>query len=73
MKSHPEIIAVDINDPEYYNLQIDLQGICIVTLVDSEGAVVDGKPELGVHKYKNLSLIFDSVDAINKFQVDPAN
>jgi len=20
MKSHPEIIAVDINDPEYYNL-----------------------------------------------------
>lgn len=44
-----------------------------MTLVDSEGAVIDGKPELGVHKFKNLSLIFDSVDAITKFYADPAN
>lgn len=73
IKMHPDIITIDINDPEYYNLYIDLQGICIVTLVDNDGAVIDGKPELGVHKYKNLSLIFDSSESIAKFYSDPDN
>jgi len=46
---------------------IDLQGVCAVSLVELDGVVLDGRPDLGVFKYNNHTLIFDSVEAIVKF------
>lgn len=62
-----EIQKIDINSEEYFNAYIDLQGLCAVSLVELDGVVLEGKPELGVYKYKNHTLIFDSVENIIKF------
>jgi len=58
-------------DEGFLQLGLDMQGFCLVTLIDRTGLCVSGNPQLGVVKYKELTLCFATVAAMKKFIAEP--
>jgi hypothetical protein len=63
------------DDEGFLQLGLDMQGFCVVTLVDRAGLCVSGNPQLGVVKFKyqetELALCFSTVGAMKKFIAEP--
>merc|ERR1719281_1890066 len=62
---------INPEDEGFLQLGLDMQGFCLVTLIDRTGLCVSGNPQLGVVKYKHqeteLALCFATVAAMKKF------
>lgn len=55
------------NTPEFLQTPLDLAGFSIVSLVDQDGLLLNGKHNLGVFKYEDYMLVFHSHKEIRKF------
>lgn len=56
------------NTPEFMQTSLDLAGFSVVSLVDHDGLLVNGKHNLGVFQYQDTNmLIFHSHDEIKRF------
>lgn len=57
--------------PEFMQLPLEYQGFCSWTIVERQGLLLPGKPELGVIRYKNRFYVFAQDAAATSFIDDP--
>ncbi|CAM9199753.1 unnamed protein product, partial [Discosporangium mesarthrocarpum] len=57
--------------PEFMQLPLEYQGFCPWTIVNRQGLLLPGKPELGVVRYKNAYFVFAHRVAITTFLDHP--
>ena len=57
--------------PEFLQIPLDILGFCLVTLVDHEGLLIQGKHSFGVFKYREESFVFRSIEEAKKFIKNP--
>lgn len=57
--------------PEFLQIPVDIQGFCLVTLVQNKGLLLQGEHNFGVFRYKDENFIFKSIFEAKKFIDDP--
>lgn len=61
------------NTPEFLQTPLDFAGFSLVSLVDHEGFLANGRHELGVFKYEDFMLVFRNHQEIKKFMDAPSD
>lgn len=57
--------------PEFLQISLDINGFCIVTLVENRGLLLEGEHNFGVFRYKEENFVFRSVLEAKKFIDQP--
>lgn len=58
------------SSPDFMDIKLDYQGFCIVSIINKEGLLVTGKPNVVV-KYKEKYLVFNTNSAFQEFLYEP--
>jgi hypothetical protein len=66
-----EIFSLETS-PEFMSLPLEIQGFCAVTLVDRDGLLLPGNPDVGVLKYQGMHFVVSSRETQEQFVRDPA-
>lgn len=59
------------NTPDFMHIPLDFLGFCLFTIVENNGLLMPGKPNLGVFKFKDRYCVFSDEKAVEKFLIDP--
>lgn len=57
--------------PDFMHIPLDFLGFCLHTIVEKEGLLMPGKPNLGVFKYKDRYCVFSDEPSYNSFIKTP--
>ena len=49
--------------PDFMHIPLDFLGFCLYTIVEKDGLLMPGKPNLGVFKYKDRYCVFSEQQA----------
>jgi hypothetical protein len=63
-------VYLPFSTADFYNIRLDYQGVCIVTLITKQGLLINGKPNI-VLKYKDKHLVFSSLSKVQEFMDRP--
>ncbi len=64
-------IILPSTSPDFMQKTCDFLGFCIWCLVNKNGLLIPGEPDLGVYKYKDKNCVFCCIQAINDFIKEP--
>lgn len=71
-KKNMVVFVEPSNTPEFMQISLDLSGFSLVSIVENDGLLINGKHNLGVFNYQeNYSLIFSTHSEIKKFIEKP--
>lgn len=72
-ESKNQVVFVEpSNTPEFMQSSLDLSGFSLVSLVDNNGLLINGKHSLGLFEYQdNYTLIFNSHSEAQRFMENP--
>lgn len=63
-------IILPHNSVDFMHLKLDYQGFCLVTLINKDGLLVNGKPTI-IAKYKDKNFVFYGNNEVQDFIDDP--